>query len=1066
MDANAIVPCENSSQLPGEDADPCVRHVFGRGRFSGSPSDATGSESFHRPSDEDPRHRYGWRSLVVIGLLAGGLLTAAACAGDALPVDVPDAVTNTQVETHPLLPAGEARAAWHLPDGFQVTVFAAEPWIRQPIAMTFDARGRLWVVENDTYADRVTNFDLAQHDRVLIFEDTDGDGQADSRKVFWDQGQKLTSVALGFGGVWLLNAPHLLFISDADGDDIPDGEPEVILDGWSGGAIRHNIVNGLKWGPDGWLYGRHGIQATSHVGLPGAAETDRTPVSCGIWRFHPQREIFEIVCDGTTNPWGHDWTDRGELFMINTVIGHLWHVVPGAHLQRMYGQDFNPHLYQLLPQTADHFHWDTREKWSDIRDLGVTNTTDEAGGGHAHCGMMIYQGDNWPEEYRGDLFTLNFHGRRINRDHLARDGASFVGRHRPDFAATDDLWFRGVDLESGPDGGVYVLDWSDIGECHENDGIHRTSGRIYKITYGSAPPFQQNLANAPDAELVSLQQQPNAWQSRLARRLLQERAPNIRDIQDAAAALKSQLAGAGSVPHRLNALWCLYSMEAVSIPELCDLLDDPDESVRAWAVRLLADRQITDSGILERLRTHARTESSGLVLTYLASALQRLAGDDRLDLAEEILKHEIVAKDSRLALMVWYGIESAVLDHPRQALRIARQTSAELIPRHISRRITEQIRVSNAVEHLLAAIPRTEPDPEPYLRGMAQALEGWRQTPPPRAWEEFANSEIQRHKNAAVTELLRELAVVFGDGRALDDVRRIAGSDDETLDSRRNAIRALVSSRDAESVALLQSLISNRDLAADAIRGLAAFEHEQTAELIIRFYPTYRWQAQTAALATLASRPTFVVDFLSAVRDGAIPAQDVSPFLIRQMRGFPNPEIQQALQSLWPEWRHTSSEKLAKIAEYQSQLTPDVLAKADRSAGRLLFQKTCSTCHSLFGTGGQLGPDLTGAQRSNLIYLLENIVDPSAQVAEKYQMAIMALIDGRVLSGVIVRETEEVLAVQTPTEVVTVVKSDIDAMRNTKLSMMPERQLDVLDPIQVRDLLGYLMSPTQVSLPE
>ena len=256
--------------------------------------------------------------------------------------------------------------------------------MRQPIALATDSRGRLWVAENYSYAERERNFDNRFRDRIIILEDEDLDGSFDKRTVFWDKGRRLTSVEIGYGGVWVLDAPNLLFIPDRDGDDKPDGEPVVMLDGWNDSRVRHNIVNGLRWGPDGWLYGRHGILATSSVGPPGASPDQRTKINCGIWRFHPTRRTFEVVCYGGTNAWGMDWDSNGEPFYINTVIGHLWHIIPGAYYRRMYGEHFNPNVYRVIEQTADHFHWDTKERWSDIRKLGVTNTTDEAGGGHAH----------------------------------------------------------------------------------------------------------------------------------------------------------------------------------------------------------------------------------------------------------------------------------------------------------------------------------------------------------------------------------------------------------------------------------------------------------------------------------------------------------------------------------------------------------------------------------------------------------------------------------------------------------------------------------------------------------
>ena len=203
--------------------------------------------------------------------------------------------TNSQPIGEPLSPR-EAVGRLHAPPGFKITLAASEPDVQQPIAIAYDDRGRLWVAECYSYAG--SNFTEEKRDRILIFEDTDGDGIFDSRKVFHDHLNRLTGLAIGFGGVWVTTAPTLSFIPDRNCDDIPDGEPVALLDGWTMDA-EHNTVNGLSWGPDGWLYGRHGIKNSSLVGPPGAPASGRTMVSCGIWRFHPTRRVFEVVADGT-----------------------------------------------------------------------------------------------------------------------------------------------------------------------------------------------------------------------------------------------------------------------------------------------------------------------------------------------------------------------------------------------------------------------------------------------------------------------------------------------------------------------------------------------------------------------------------------------------------------------------------------------------------------------------------------------------------------------------------------------------------------------------------------------
>ena len=266
------------------------------------------------------------------------------------------------------LPPEEAAKGFQLPPGFQVTVFAAEPDVRQPIAMTWDGRGRLWVAENYTYADRKTVFDFSLRDRVVIFEDKDNDGKFDERKVFTDDVQLLTSVEVGRGGVWLMTPPQLIFIPDQDRDDKPDSEPVVMLDGFTPSRDNyHTFANGIKWGPDGWLYGRCGASSPGRVGVPGTPDELRVPLHGGIWRFHPKTKVFEVLCHGTTNPWGLDWNANGEGFFVNTVNGHLWQVIPGAHYKRPHSEDPNPNVYEMIDNHADHYHWDTGKDWTDSR---------------------------------------------------------------------------------------------------------------------------------------------------------------------------------------------------------------------------------------------------------------------------------------------------------------------------------------------------------------------------------------------------------------------------------------------------------------------------------------------------------------------------------------------------------------------------------------------------------------------------------------------------------------------------------------------------------------------------
>jgi len=980
------------------------------------------------------------------------------------PAPFPMPFNTEKGNPEPLAPQ-EALKKLRLPDGFQATLFAHEPDVQQPIAIATDDRGRLWVCECYTYAESKTNFDKTLRDRVVILEDTDHDGRADKRTVFWDQATRLTSVAVGFGGVWILDAPNLLFIPDKDGDDKPDGPPVVHLDGFNDFSIRHNMVNGLKWGPDGWLYGRHGITTTSSVGKPGDEKDRRTPMNCGIWRYHPTQKGkgFEPVCWGTTNPWGHDWTPHGELFFINTVIGHLWHGIPGAHFKRMFGEDLNKHVYGLIDQHADHYHWDTGKNWTDSRD--AKGKHGELGGGHAHSGCVIYQGDNWPEKYRGGLFTLNFHGRRVNHEKLVREGSGYVGKHEPDMIFSDDPWFRGVELLLANDGGVFVADWSDTGECHENDGVHRTSGRIYKITYGKPNKAAvADVAKATDEKLVELLGHKNAWYARAAQRNLQERYGEKRDDIVVVPTLRAKFEGEKDTVLRLRYLWALYGCNGADYAYLEKLLDDPDEHVRVWAIRLLGDTITPTPNHVRKFADMAEKETSGLVRLYLASILQRIHPMMRATLAKPLLARAEDAKDHNLPLLVWYGLEPAVVSHPRLDLLAA--VKIPLVRRHIARRITTEIEAHPGVVNALVSEMTKLPPAEALdvANGMAEALRGVRQVKMPGAWN-HARTVLAKVDSPELQAKIRELGVVFGDGRALTELRDVLKDDKQDGNARREALRVLVEARDKETVPLLKGLVTDRAVAGAAIRGLAAYDDPDAAALLVAKYRSIPPESRPDAVATLASRPASAKALLQALTEDRVPRADVTATHARQIVSLKDAALEKELTRVWGAIRSTPADKQKQIDQAKKLLTDDRLGKADLAVGRLAYNQACASCHRLYGQGQQLAPDLTGSDRHNLGYLLENIYDPSAIVPADYRITVLTLKSGRTLNGVVTEAGPKTLAVQTPTERLVVNKDEVEESAATTQSLMPEGTLTPLSEEQVVALVAYLRAKQQVALP-
>ena len=553
---------------------------------------------------------------------------------------------NAQPIVEKPFPPLEAAKTMQVPKGFNVTLFAGEPDIKQPIGFCIDDRGRLWVAEANNYPDKKAG----KKDRVIILEDTDGDGTHDKRIVFYDKLEYVSGIEVGFGGVWVMSIPNFYFIPDADYDGVPDGEPVVLLDGFGTHANSHTIANGFAWGPDGWLYGTHGITNWSLPGKPGTPKEKRRRFEGGVWRYHPVRHVWEPFAIGTTNPWGVDWNEYGHAFVCNCVNPHLFHIIQGAHYEPARNRPTGRFAYERIPTIADHLHFTNTKT---IRAGIGTPEEDAAGGGHAHSGTMIYLGDNWPAKYRGDVFMNNIHGRRINHDRLARKGSGYAASHAPDVVRARDPWFVGVTLAYGPDGGVYVSDFSDTGECHHTRNTQKHTGRIYKITFGKPKPWKGDIGKLNILELVKLQSHPNEWFARHARRVLHERQANT-------SVLAKTLKSSRSVPLRLRALWALRVTGNLDEKKLEGLLQDSSEHLRAWAIQLLCENRKPSEAARAEFARMAHEDKSPLVRLYLASAMQRLLLKQRVPVLAHLLAHTEDKDDQNLPLMYWYATEPVV----------------------------------------------------------------------------------------------------------------------------------------------------------------------------------------------------------------------------------------------------------------------------------------------------------------------------------------------------------------------------------------------------------------------
>ncbi len=998
------------------------------------------------------------RALMSSSVGCAALLAFAATArGDdtaTQPPELREAVQSRQPPADGLSPE-QAAAAMTAPPGFSVKLLAAEPDVRQPIAMCFDDRGRLWVVECYAYPSKVPAADA--RDRILIFEDTDGDQVLDSRKVFFEGLNLASGIAVGFGGVWVGAAPDLMFFPDADGDDVPDGPPRILLDGW-GAQDTHETLNSFIWGPDGWLYGCHGVFTHSAVGKPGTPEADRVRINAGIWRYHPVRHEFELFSEGTSNPWGVDFNDLGHAFQTACVIPHLYHVIPGARYQRQAGQHFNPYTFDDIKTIARHRHW-AGNQWNEADRAA----SDAIGGGHAHSGACVYLGGSWPERHRGRLFMNNIHGARLNEDRLTPAGSGYVGDGEPDFLFANDSWSQFISLQVGPDGQLVLIDWYDRTQCHQQrDAVDRGNGRIFKVVYGQPSPVRVDLARESDARLVDLLGHENDWFVRHARRVLQERAAAGRLAADTPRLLEQKLSAATTAPKKLRLVWALHVTGQLDEAGLVHLLDDPEPAVRGWAIQLAAERKQVSPQLLERFASLAAVDPSPVVRLALASACQRIPPSARYPICAALVSHAEDAADHNLPLMNWYAIEPLVpLDTPR-ALDLALAGRIPTVSKFIVRRAAfDASGYGPLVDRLAAADSATR---KWMLAEIVAALAARGRMAAPPAWQRGWDI-LSADSDDDVRRLARLVAVRLGDPRVVPAMRAVVADAKADGAARRAALAALVAAKDDGMTPVIHPLIADPVIGTDVLAALAAVPSDDTPAAIIAGYQALPADGRQAAIATLVSRPAWTLALLDAIAADRVPRGDLSAFTVGQLARSNDKQVLDKLQAVWGTVRATPADRQAEFAAWRAKLGPEAMTQADLAHGRATYAKTCGACHQLHGEGGRIGPELTGSNRADLEYLLANLLDPSAIVGRDYQTTIIVTDGGRSIAGIVVQETPTSVTLETPTERVTIPLDEIETRVLSPQSLMPENQLAQLAPEAARDLVAYLRHPTQVPLP-
>jgi putative heme-binding domain-containing protein len=951
-------------------------------------------------------------------------------------------------------------------DDLQIEQVLAEPIVRQPLHLSWDARGRLWVVNYIQYPapagltliskdqfwravyDKVPPpppKHFKGEDKITIHEDVDGDGRFDRHKTFLEGLNIVTAVEHGADGIWVLNPPYLLFFPDKNHDDVVDADPVVHLAGF-GLEDTHSVANSLRWGPDGWLYGAHGSTVTANIIRPGL---DEKPIAHmmgqGIWRYHPGSRRFEVFAEGGGNAFGLEIDDKGRIFS-----GHNggntrgFHYVQGGYLQKgfeKHGPLSNPYAFGYFRQMA---HNDVER---------FTHT------------FVIYGGGALPEKYHGQLFGVEPLQGRVVLSDVQRDRSSFKTRDLGYAVTTTDKYFKPVDIKTGPDGALYVADWYDRQVTHTRNyegNIDKSNGRIYRISAkGSSPAKPINFARTYDDALTDQLRSPNRWNRAVAARRLAEEPPTLHAEKMAGICKNNtgQLA--------LEALWAYHLAEPLTDSTAPAFLRHQDPHVRLWAMRLMGDRKEISQSTAELLKDLALKEPHVEVRSQLASTAKRLPAAQAMPIVRNLLTHHEDADDIHLPLLLWWAIESktesdtdAVLalleDREFWKLRIVRSTILERLMKRYAMLGTQA--GYQICARILAAAPGRNGNPDD--RAEAKQLV--------RAFEEGTRGRaVGRLPGALLEEFRRaggESPLIALRRKDPSIVERVFGGDGWSQDflgakvKPEEIIEVLGEVRFAEAPPLLLKKLStstNQPVLKAAVSALQIYEVPGVPEGIIKSLPRLNSEGQLTAFNVLASRSSWAEKLLDSIKRADISSKDIPREIVDKLRA--DEKLTAQVDELFGPKRELDTETInKKIEKFAATIRS---GSGNPFEGYKNYHLACGACHKLFGEGGQIGPDLTSFKRDDLDTILMSIVNPSGEIREGFENVIIETTDGRNLSGFLAERYEDAVVLRGLDGESTVVKkSEITKTRSAGSSLMPEGLLDAFEDQQLRDLFAYLRS--------
>lgn len=1000
--------------------------------------------------------------------MLGLMLTVLPCDAQ----DKPDSVDRDYTDELPRIKPVEAKdalATFTIANGFRVDQVASEPTVVDPIAMAFDEYGRLFVVEMRGYSeDEADNLG-----RIRLLEDKDEDGRFETSYVYADGLSWPTALTCYDGGLFVGAAPDIYYFKDTDGDNKADVK-ETVFTGFGRSNVQ-GLFNTFKWGLDNRIHG-----ATSTSGAQVSSVEDGEVRSGGVknalspspslpisstplslrgrdFAFNPETLTIEATSGGAQH--GLSFNQWGDKFVCSN-SDHAQHVrYEDRYLAR------NPYFAAPGPRAsiaadgpqADVFRTSPVEPWRIVRTRlrvqAIVKGPVEGGGKPAGyftgaTGITIYRGNAWPSEYQGWAIVGDVGSNLVHRKRLDADGASYVARRvdtGSEFLTSSDIWFRPAQFANAPDGGLYIADMyretiehpkslPPVIKKHLDLTSGRDRGRIYRIVGKEfEQPALPRLGAASTAKLVSTLGHTNGWHRETASRLIYERRDH------AAIPLLEMLVRSSETPEgRIHGLYALDGLDGLSPEVILRALHDSHPRVREHAVRL--SERVADQSAQVREQLFSMVEDHSFRVRFqLAFTLGELSGPQRNRALADLIQRAGADEMMRVAVM------SSLAEGAGDVLTLLAQDATfrqSDVGRSYLSGLATQIGKQQRADDIAAVM------------GLLQSL--------PKDESKTIQVIVQALAAKKGSQLATQLAAVTG-GQAeqmmknlLANAASVAVKGDADVSVRVAAIQQLrlgtLEGLESQFGQLL-SPSEPSDIQVAAVATLATFASTEVANLLVD-----RWRGLSPRLRgragdVLFSREEWIPQLLAAIEEGDIALGDLEPTRMKLLASHRDETIKKRASALLATTQ--SSDQTALINQYQVSLQ----LKGDAVQGKALFKKVCSTCHQLEGVGHAIAPNLAAMRNRGPEAIVANVLAPNREVNPQYLNYVVITADGRSLTGMIAAETATSVTLKRADNVTdTILRIDIDEMRSTGLSLMPDGLEKQVNPQAMADLIEYIQS--------